>query len=101
MMAQASAEKLEHIGLIEKKGWPQWHRESSWQVRQSRLCQKGKEQSRLSRAPDRKEGIQCQRSKESSSKGKRMRRVLPSGKTVRVKIKSKVISKSFLKFEER
>ena len=63
-MAQASAEKLEHTGPAENKEWPQCHRESSWQVRQSRLCQKGKEQSHLSRAPDRKEGIQSQRSRE-------------------------------------
>ena len=34
-----------------RKEWPQYHKESSWQVRQS---QKGKEQNRLSKAPDRK-----------------------------------------------
>ena len=34
------------------------YRESSWKVCQSRLCQKKKEQSRLSRAPNRKgEGV--------------------------------------------
>ena len=50
-MAQALAEKLEHIGPAEKEivaSMP----ESSWQVRQSQICQKGKEQSRLSRLPD-------------------------------------------------
>ena len=52
-MAQASAERLEHTGPAEKErvvSVPQ--RENSWQVRQSRLCQKEKEQSRLSRIPD-------------------------------------------------
>ena len=27
------------LGLLKKKEWPQCHRESSWQVRQSRFCQ--------------------------------------------------------------
>ena len=52
-MAQASAEKLKHTGPAEKEkvaSVPQ--RESSWQVRQSRLCQKEKEEIRLSRVPD-------------------------------------------------
>ena len=66
-----------------------------------RFCQKRKEQSRLSRAPDRKEGIQCQRSKESSTRGKRKRRVFLCRRTVRVKEKSKVISTRFLKIEGR
>ena len=39
---------LSILGLLKRKGWPRCHRESSWQVRQSRLCLKGKEQSRLS-----------------------------------------------------
>ena len=40
-MAQASAEKLEHTGPDkEKKKWPRWHKESSWQVRRSCLSQK-------------------------------------------------------------
>ena len=51
-MAQASAEKLEHTGPAEKEEWPQCHRESSWQERQSLLCLKKKEQSRQSKAPD-------------------------------------------------
>ena len=55
-MAQVSAEKLEHSGPAEKEEWRQCHRESSWQVRQSRPCQKEKEQSRLSRGPDLKVG---------------------------------------------
>ena len=52
-MAQVSSEKLEHTGPAEKESVtsvPQ--RESSWQVRRSRLCQKEKEQSRQSRTPD-------------------------------------------------
>ena len=36
--------------------WSQCHRESSWQVRQSRPCQKEKEQSRLSKLPGREMG---------------------------------------------
>ena len=59
-MAQASAEKLEHTGPAEREKWPQCHKESSWQVRRSRPCQKEKEQSRQSRVPDR-EGGESQR----------------------------------------
>ena len=44
------------VGLLKRKEWPQCHRESSWQVRRSRLCQKEKEQSRLSKAPDHEGG---------------------------------------------
>ena len=47
---------LNILGLLKKKEWPQCHRESSWQVPQSRLCQKEKEQSRLSRVTDREGG---------------------------------------------
>ena len=54
-MAQASAEKLHKLGLPKRKEWPQCHRESSWQERRSRPCQKEKEQSRLSRVPDHEE----------------------------------------------
>ena len=64
---------LSILCLLKRKEWSQCHKWSSWQVRHSRLCQKEKEQSRLSRAPDRKEGIQCQRSKEKSSRGKKIR----------------------------
>ena len=52
-MAQASAEKLEHTRPAKKErvaSVPQ--RESSWQERRSRPCQKEMEQSRLSRVPD-------------------------------------------------
>ena len=98
-MVQASAEKLEHTGPAER--WPQCHRKSSWQERQSRLYQRGKEQSRLSKTPDCKEDIQCQRSKENSSKGKKKRRVFFCRRTVRVKVKSNVISTSFLKIQGR
>ena len=92
---------LSKLGRLKRKGSPQCHRESSWQVRQSRFFQKGKEQSRLSRAPDRKEGIQYQRSKENSSKGIRKRRVFLCKRTVKVKVKSKVIPTSFLKIQGR
>ena len=52
-MAQASAEKLEHTRPAEKERVTSVP-ENSRQVYQSRLCQK--EQSRMSRAPDRKVG---------------------------------------------
>ena len=58
-MVQASAEKLEHTGPAEKErvaSVPEREREGSWQICLSRLCQKEKEQSRLSKAPDRKVG---------------------------------------------
>ena len=92
---------LSILSRLKRKGWAQCHRKSSGQVRQSRLCQKEKEQNRLSRAPDCKEGIQCQRSKENSSKGKKKRRVFLCRRTVRVKVKSKVIPTSFLKIQGR
>ena len=43
---------LSILGLLKRKEWVQCHRQSSRQVRQSRLCQEEKERSRLSRAPD-------------------------------------------------
>ena len=43
---------LSILGLPKWKEWPQCHRESSWQERRSHPCQKEKEQSRLSKAPD-------------------------------------------------
>ena len=55
-MPQVSAEKLEHTGSAEKERVASGHRESRWQVRQSRLCQEETEQSRLFRSPDRKAG---------------------------------------------
>ena len=45
---------LNILGLPKRKEWPQCHRESNWQERRSRPCQK--EKSRLSRAPDRERG---------------------------------------------
>ena len=45
---------LSLLGLLKRKEWPQCHRESSWQVRLSRLCQM--EQSGLSRVPDHEGG---------------------------------------------
>ena len=47
---------LNILGLPKRKEWPQCRRESSWQVRRSRPCQKKKKHSRLSRAPDHEEG---------------------------------------------
>ena len=55
-MAQASAEKLEHTGPAKIKKWPQCHKESSWQVQKSRICQTEKEQSRQFRVPDHEGG---------------------------------------------
>ena len=43
---------LNILSLTKRKEWPQCYRESSWQERRSRPCQKEKEQSRLSKAPD-------------------------------------------------
>ena len=44
---------LSILGLPKRKEWPQCHRESSWQERRSRPCQKKKEKSRQSKVPDR------------------------------------------------
>ena len=55
-MTQASAEKLSILGLPKRKEWPQCHKESSWQGRRSHPCQKEKEQSCLSKAPNREVG---------------------------------------------
>ena len=44
------------LGLPKRKEWSQCHRESSWQERRSRPCQKKKEQSGLSKAPDHEGG---------------------------------------------
>ena len=43
---------LSILGLQKRKEWPRCHRQSGWQVRQSRLCQNEKEQNHQSRAPD-------------------------------------------------
>ena len=43
---------LSILGLPKRNEWPQCHRVSSWQERRSCPCQKEKEQSRLSKAPD-------------------------------------------------
>ena len=45
--------------------------------------------------------IYCQRSEETSSRGKRKRQAFLCRRTVRVKIRSKVIPASFLKIEGR
>ena len=47
---------LNILGLRKRKEWPQCHGESSWQERQSRPCQKEKEQSRQSKATDHEGG---------------------------------------------
>ena len=47
---------LNILGLLKREEWPQCHRESSWQVRQSHLCQNKKEQSHLSKVPNCKVG---------------------------------------------
>ena len=47
---------LNILDLLKRKEWPQCHRKSSWQERRSRLCQKEKEQSRLSKALDHEGG---------------------------------------------
>ena len=47
---------LSILGLPKRKEWPQRHRESSWQKCWSRPCQKKKEQSCQSKAPDYEEG---------------------------------------------
>ena len=47
---------LNILDLLKRKEWPRCHRESSWQVHQSRPCQKEKEQSRQSRVPDHEGG---------------------------------------------
>ena len=44
------------LGLPKRNEWPRCHKESSWQERQSRPCQKEKEQSRQSRVPDHEGG---------------------------------------------
>ena len=43
---------LKKLDLLKRKEWPQCHRETTWQVRQRRLCQKKKEQSRQLKVSD-------------------------------------------------
>ena len=47
---------LSILGRPKRKEWSQCHKESSWQERRSRPCQKEKEQSRLFKAPDHEGG---------------------------------------------
>ena len=47
---------LSILDLPKRKKWSQCHRESSWQERRSRPCQKEEEQSRQSKAPDHEGG---------------------------------------------
>ena len=47
---------LNILGLLKRNAGPQCHKVSSWQGRQSRLCQKEKKQSHLSRSPNREVG---------------------------------------------
>ena len=51
-MAQISAEKLEHTGSAETKGVALVPQKEQLASTLSRLCQKEKEQSHLSRSPD-------------------------------------------------
>ena len=39
------SEKLENPGPAEQEDWPPRHKESGWQGRQSRFCQRKKERS--------------------------------------------------------
>ena len=55
-MAQASTEKVEHTGPAEKKEVASVPQREQLASTPSRLCQNAKEQSRLSRSPDRKVG---------------------------------------------
>ena len=58
------------LGLPKMKEWPQCHRESRWQERRSRPCQKEKEQSRLSRVPDHERGeSQCEQEPHLGERG--------------------------------
>ena len=78
------------LGLPKRKEWPQCHRESSWQERRSRPCQKEKEQSRQSKAPDHeggesqggrephlgeKEGDQCESGKGGLDRERRFKNI--------------------------
>ena len=47
---------LSMLSLLKRKEWPKCHRECSWQVRQSHLCQMENEQSFLPRVPDHEGG---------------------------------------------
>ena len=70
-MTQPSTEKLEHTGPPKKKRVASMPQREQLASTPGPYLPKGKEQSGLSRAPDCKEGIQCQRSKENSTKGKK------------------------------
>ena len=43
---------LKKLGLPKREEWPQCHKVSSWQVRQSHLCQQEKDPSHQSRSPN-------------------------------------------------
>ena len=92
-MPQVPAEKLEHTGPAEKKKVASVPKREQLASTPEPLLPKGKKESRLSKEPDREEGIQCQRIKE--------KRIFLRRSTVTVKVKSKVISKSLLKIEAR
>ena len=55
-MKPNSADPPEELLRRKRREWPQCHKESSWQVGQSRLCQNEKERSRLSETRDREVG---------------------------------------------
>ena len=48
---------LNKLGLPKRKEWSQCNKKSSWQEYQSRLCQREKKQSHLSRLSDCEEGV--------------------------------------------
>ena len=100
-MTQASAEKLEHTGPAKKKRVASMPQREQLASTPDPLMPKGKKQSRLSKAPDHEKGIQCQRRKENSSKEQKNRQIFLCGKTVRVKVKGKVILTSFPKIQGR
>ena len=90
-MAQASVEKLEQTGPAKKKRVASVPQRKQLASTSEPPLPKGKGTEPSSRAPDRKEGIQRQKSKETSSRGKTKRRAFLCRKTVRVKVKSKII----------
>ena len=93
-MAEASAEKLENTGPAEKE-------RVATEKAVGKYARAVIAKKKRNRAPDRKEDLQCQRSKENSSKGKKKRRVFVCRRTVRVKEKSEVMPTSFLKIQGR
>ena len=59
---------LKMLRLLKGKGRPQCHNDSSYEVRQSLLCQKGKKQNLMPRAPDRKRAFRVTEVKRAAPK---------------------------------